>query len=451
MPAKRPAAGQPRAPARRPAKRARRQPAHSASLPADVLSLVVRGLQGPQNWSSASRVVSYAQTWFSASRGLLLFGMTCRAAREAVFGDKPMWSELFRAGQVAHFRYSLESTYGPAVVRGLPVSPYPNFKHIPDYRGDTCVPPFTWRVKRADWPHGTHVFRKGDPEFSPAEVGALAEHALRRARLTHAPGCGLCGSRRKHVPVWGLGMRVCASCLKVNLVSSTSLFHEYGLDYTKHLDKIVGKVYFFHNTSGHTFAGQYLSDNPLDFRGSGKWGALFFWLPHLRKAVDLEASWASHRSTARREAARRLTSAVRALGVRLALGHRGVNARGIGGHEFYLCAPAAPSKADPGHFTDFPLNGEEFARVCRDLDGAFCRKARMAVEERARRQLQRSFLGYRGALRLPRAKNPAAALCRIRTLEAAREGKLWSVEAPGYLSASNKLRAWQDLPVSAPY
>ena len=155
---------------------------------------------------------------------------------------------------------------------------------------------------------GEALFRQGDPEFSPAEVGALAEHALRRARLTHAPGCGLCGSRRKHVPVWGLGMRVCASCLKVNLVSSTSLFHEYGLDYTKHLDKIVGKVYFFHNTSGNTFAGQYLSDNPLDFRGSGKWGAVFFWLPHLRKAVDLEASWASHRSTARRAAARRLTS-----------------------------------------------------------------------------------------------------------------------------------------------
>jgi hypothetical protein len=367
--------------------------------------------------------------------------MVCTAARDAVLRDGPdLWFRLCVAEQKSYFGTSMFSHVGPAVVRNLPMRPYPNFQRVEGSLRSTAPVPITWQLRRASW--GTLPGQAGE-DFSPDERRKLAGHALREARLNFGARCGLCGDKSKHVPVWGLGIRVCSKCLKENLVSGAALFHECGFDFNQRATELSGKVFYFREAFRPKQLAALLSHNPVDFRQDGLRFHVFFWRPHLERVVDLEALRRQHRDPARAEAARRLTGAVQALRVRLFLAQKAKTLR-VTDHSFHLRAPAAPLKRG-GPYTVRPLTEAERHTVVQCMPLCCFRRNLVQRELDARRLLQESFVGYRGRCTLPLAKFADSTLEKLRALEVLRADQIVVKRPPCFEASTYEFRAWLDM------
>lgn len=405
-------------------KRQRRgRPARDLPIPDEIFRLLVDQLCARASFPSST---------------LLKLSMVCRSARTAVLGNVEAWFESLRRSEVNHFQTFSNATAGPPVVRDIPMSPYPNFKAVEGFRGQrSALPPFLWRIKRLQWPD---LGGGRSAPFTEEEKSSLAEHAIRRARLYHGQRCGCCGARRTHHPVWGLGCRVCSSCLKQNLISSASLFFEYGFEFHKHLSEILGRVFYFTYSSSSRFVLYNLSHNPVDFRKGTRENLVFSWKPHLERVVDLGASKA--RRAERAAAACRLAAAVRGLYARVVLGQGGRFFTRATSHRFYVHAPAKPRKRG-GFYSARPCTEEERAIITRnDPDQRLEAKA----------LLRESFLAFRGRLTLPCTRNPRGALDRLRMLEAVREESLIKPRVPSVRTCRSHegFLAGRDMPVDAP-
>lgn len=358
-----------------------------------------------------------------SQRSLILLSMACRAARDAVLRNPKLWFDVLKKNQ--NFAFVFHNYYytncGPAVVRKIPMTPYPNFKRVEGYQPahDTHPPPASWRLKQYEWPHMLPPDR--ETPLTPEEVQTFADHALRRARVGHFDHCGLCGTKRLNIPVWGLGCRACSSCLKANLVSSEALLAEFGLNYAHHMKKIAGRVFYF-QCAERSLKIAHLTDNPVDFTEKARNHLTFFWRPHLAKIFDLSALRFEHRANA--GAASVLTSRVRALFVRVGIlqKYTGCTCGKIfhtgSCFNYLLDAKAKPNKQ--GHHSAHPCEDHEKVIIKTWLPPAV--KTRMLIEPecRAYRLLQRTFLAFRGRSTVLCAKDPRRTVERLRTSEALR-------------------------------
>jgi hypothetical protein len=381
-----------------------------------------------------------AQRISKSQRALIVFSMVCRGARDAVLGNHEMWFEILRRTETQHFNGFRFSRIGPAVVRNIPMAPYPNFKFVEgNPRGSPLYAPMSWLRNQSEWPHVSSP-EQTEP-FTALEMETFAEFAQRRARICHSKRCGFCGCRFGHMPVWGLGRRACNTCLKHNLISSAALIHEYGFDFTRHMSTLAGRVYFF-STRDKRLIQQSLSHNPLDFRTENRFNLTFFWRPHLERVVDLQESRLQLR--AKTEAARVAQAAVRALVVRITLMQRGKNCTSSSSHKFFLYAPgaSAPRRGSP-FYSDSPVSPED-AQFVRE-HSPHLRSCYLIGENqlRARAILQRAFLAFRGRVTLPNVQNQAGVLDRLRMNEALREELVGKVAVP--VSSSPLFTAWRDM------
>ena len=397
------------------------------SLPPEIYKLVAERLAGSPG-------------------SLLRLSMVCVAARDAVLRDgEAIWFSACVLSQQFYFRHYSAKQCGPAVVRNIPMKPYPNFKRVEGYQRSTQYAPITWQVNRARWP--VLPGQADAPPFTPAERKILADHALRSARLEFARCCGLCGEKNKHVQVWGLGKRVCSKCMKENHISAAALFHEYGFDFNSRAADIAGSVFYFREAFRPRQLAALVTHNPVDFKHESAHSLVFFWRPHLEKVLDLPALRRQHRDPARALAAQKITGAVRALRIRLFLAQKSKSIRGCN-HAFHLRAPAAPKKSG-GAYTVRPLSEVECDTVFMSLPLCCHRRQLMDRERDARRLLQESFVGYRGRNTLPLAKFPEPTLEKLRILEAFRAEQVVVKKPPSFLCSSGAFRSWLDLPPRA--
>jgi len=233
-------------------------------------------------------------------------------------------------------------------------------------------------------------------------------------------------------------------CFKSNVVSSESLQREYDFDVIANIEKIKGKVYFFHHNFSTRFAATYITDNPLDFNHPFHKRLGFFWKPHLEKMFDLEAGRLALKCPSRRAAAARLTGKVRALYVRLLIGQRGKDTSRSLSHKFYV---SAESKPKGGFWTEKPLTAEERALIAAHIPVCNHREALLQQESDARRLLQQSFLNFRGDLRVCSAKDPVSVAEAIKMSEATRHEYLCRLQTKSFYDISHRFRQWQDLPL----
>lgn len=113
--------------------------------------------------------------------------------------------------------------------------------------------------------------------------------------LQDSPCCGLCGTTRHQTkPYWTLGMRVCRQCMQANLVSCRVLYERYWVTFARimqegqsFVDLIHMRVFYFRTRLTPNQRLEYSTDR-LDFPG-GTRNAWFFWKPHLRKVMDMDA------------------------------------------------------------------------------------------------------------------------------------------------------------------
>jgi hypothetical protein len=172
-------------------------------------------------------------------------------------------------------------------------------------------------------------------------------------------------------------------------VSGRALYHDYGIDFTRHTEAIMQRVYYavVDRNEGQQLA--YLSHHPSDFDRRVGAPPVYFWRPHLAALFDLPAAEArQHR--ARTVAAPRLSAAVRALYTRIIIGHQGRSFRDISSHMFYTEGSLEWNAGSHViHLPQLPLPAyTERSAVARTL-------------------LQRLFLSYEGRLVVTRTKSPA--------------------------------------------
>lgn len=410
-------------------KKARTAP-RTTTIPREVFALVVKYLH-------------------QAPRTLLRLSVVCRDTRDIILRESSdVWFDMLKTYQNNYFQTSmpLRLHHCSAIVRGIPMRPYPNFKDVEGRVMDTRYPPVVWQIRRSSWPFVGGVISADNP-LSPAEVDTFAQHMIQVYRLSFSPCCGICRSKFKLQSVWGLGMRVCNSCFKDNLVSGAVLFHEYGINFNNLVPKLAGKVYCFHSTFKPRAMSQFLSYNPIDFEAANAQSLVFFWKPHLAKVVDLEAAKRELRDPDRISAAKKLTSSVQAFFTRVHMNQKGKYCW-LSSHRYYLNAPAWPKRHQP----DSPHNVRDLTESDRLMLStclhSLLRRANSDHDVQARTILQQRFLGYRGPYTLPTLRNPALVLERLRAYEAMRRENLVKHTPPHVKNTSYALKRWFDLPPS---
>ncbi len=342
--------------------------------------------------------------------------MVCTTARDAVLRDSDsLWYGVVEASERLFFRRGFGGLLGPAVVGTIPMRPYPNFMKITGGLSATNYPPITWQMGRGQWPDIPSESKK---EFSEIEVKALATHGLRCARIRFSTRCGMCGAQHKLLQVWGVGMRVCTACMKDNLVSGAALLHDYGLNYVEHIDKLTGKVFYFSIDVSTKHVIPNLTHNPVDFAPENARSGVFFWRPHLERVLNLAEFRAKVKCQARIAAGQKISSAVRALRVRLFLAQTARCSSKIC-HSFHIGAQAQPKGKHRTH-TLRPLSDAERMKLLNWLPACPWRKPVTEEEAWARSLLQKSFLSWRGPYSLLAVRNPASTLEKLRALEANR-------------------------------
>lgn len=351
-------------------------------------------------------------------RPVLMLSMVCRGARDAVLKDHEFWYQVCRRVQYHSFWGTSWVNVGRPVVRDIPMTPYPNFKTIEGSEGRFGLTrgPWSWVRKQAGWPH--LYGEKNFVEFSEDEKKALAQHMIRCARIQSAKSCGLCGSKTKHIEVWGLGCRACSACLKANLISSAALYADFGFDFMKRIEAIAGRVFYFRPT-GRRDVVQYFSYNPVDFRHESREHLVFFWKPHLEKHGIIQFAQARRDVQAKSGAARVLQAAVRALNTGVALMQKGRCYTSEASHCYLFSAKAWSSRGLLGP------SDEEVRTVKQHLPPTYKTRQLLEHELRARRILQAAFLRFHsGRPTLARAENKRGVVESLRTHEAVRETEL---------------------------
>jgi len=336
----------------------------------------------------------------ASRRHLLLLSAVCRATRQAVNDDHSLWVRLLRDSEDALWKAAAVSGF-----YRVPTAAPLHFVHLspcPDFLSNHCK-------------HRTAELRQYRKRalpaldlaaLAPADLLDLARHSRKRVCLQEAPCCGLCGARRHHHPFWALGMRVCTVCLKLNLVSGSALYIDYGLDFTHggFMRAVAERVFFFGVERRVCHVRDCLSHNPADFMCPNLAGEhTFFWKPHLAAVVDLPAAAARLRSA--RALAPRLSAAVRALYVRLVVANNGRPFTLVSSHAF---AFKTASDAECGLVAKY-LPGH--------LSPVSC-----TLSCDARAALQRLFLAA-PRLVAPLAPSPVRVWSALMTLEGLRAGR----------------------------
>ena len=235
----------------------------------------------------------------------------------------------------------------------------------------------------------------------------------RATPLTPAPA-----RRYHHHPIWGLGIRACDICLKDRLLSSQTLYHEYGIDFTKHTAALMRRAYyaFVNRNEAQTLA--HFSHRAIDLTNRTNAGQLYFWRPHLEGIFDLPAAEA-RQHLIRTVARPRLAACVRALYTRILIGHQGRPVKDISSHLFYT--EGSLEWQQGSHVLHLPLLPVPAATL---------------RAETARALLQRLFVAYQGRLVVTRTKDP------LRTWSALAQHEAYRAchPAPGYTPAMTHIR-----------
>jgi hypothetical protein len=171
-------------------------------------------------------------------------------------------------------------------------------------------------------------------------------------------------------------------------VSGRALYHDYGIDFTRHAETLMQRVYYavVDRNEGQQLA--YLSHHPSDFDRRVGAPAVYFWRPHLAALFDLPAAEARQHH-ARTVAVPRLSAAVRALYTRIIIGNQGRAFRDISSHMFYT--EGSLEWNGGGHVLHLP---QLSLPAYTDRNAA------------ARALLQRLFLAYQGRLVVTRTRHP---------------------------------------------
>lgn len=371
-------------------------------------------------------------------RPLLILSMVCSAACNAVLRDYEYWYQICQRVQHYSFWGTSHVYVGRPVVRDIPMAPYPNFKLVEGSGGKPAPvrPPWGWVRREITWPYYSKA--QTFHEFTPEEKRLLALHMQRCARIQSAKSCGLCGSRTKHIQVWGLGCRACSACLKANLISSAALFADYGFDFMKRIDGIAGRVFYFRAANRRDVV-QYFSYNPVDFRHESREHLVFFWKPHLEERGIIQFAQARRDVQAKSGAARVLQAAARALHTGVALMQKGRPYTSEASHHYLLSAKSWQRRGLQGP-TD-----EEVRTVKQYLPPTYKTRQLLEHELRARRILQAAFLRFHTErATLPSVENRRGVLEGLRTHEAVRESEL-----RGHCPTKpygDKFHSWLDCP-----
>ena len=318
--------------------------------------------------------------------------MVCRSSRRAVYADEGLWINILRASEGTAWRLAeARGTYPMPrhpLLTFLTVSAPPDFLRRPLVRINRVKP--KWLLSCFE-----------DKDLAPDMRTALVAHARRRTVVAHCPRCAFCGARYHHHPVWALGVRACDLCFRERLVSCAALWHDYGVNFHRHVPAITAGVFYFVSHTRDARSLVAYTHNPVDF--VHRWNSLvFFWRPHIERLVDLPAA-ARHWREAR-AAAPVLTARLRALFTRILIGHQGKPFRDITSHMFYTDTSAQWKAGN--HAARIPL-----APIRSHSDA-------MA---HSRALLQRLFLTFPWRrLVLSSTRNPSRTLGTLRLYEAAR-------------------------------
>jgi hypothetical protein len=149
---------------------------------------------------------------------------------------------------------------------------------------------------------------KGDANFTAsfAFEESFTSYARRAFALKFGTRCGMCGYRHRNDIYWSLGMRVCKLCFGHNMVSSTSLFYDYGIYLYELINDHPGQIFYCQLAplwNEPRIPYYHLNSRELDIRVS----RYMAWKPHLERLVDLPAKYKEQKQ---RQAAVNLLSSV---------------------------------------------------------------------------------------------------------------------------------------------
>lgn len=221
----------------------------------------------------------------SHSRSLILLQMVDKNLNHLISTDTRLWLSKFNK-EIKHTAYCVRSTHDPL---------YPNLR--------------MWKPHLTGMPVYIGPLR-GDPDDATlgfAFDACFSSYVRRVYALKHGTRCGMCGCRHRHDPYWSLRMRVCRLCMEGNTISGEMLSSKYGVDYSDMLVKHKGKFFFFSTSVANDdrVSVHGMTHSDIQARNS----TYMFWLPHLRKFLDLPAL--CQQQTDRRQAAGLLSSAVK--------------------------------------------------------------------------------------------------------------------------------------------
>jgi hypothetical protein len=217
-------------------------------------------------------------------RSLILLQMVDRNLRHLITTDHRLWSDIFTREIKSH-AYCVKSIHDPL---------YPGLK--------------LWKSTLTSLPVYSGPLR-GDHDDASLPVGfdaSFSSYVRRVYALKHGTRCGMCGCRYRHEPYWSLRMRVCRLCMEGNTISGALLCRKYSVDYS---DIVVQfkKCFFFYS------AGTLNKDDRVSYHGMTKMDLnsynYIFWLPHLRKFLDLPSLYQGQ--LARQRAGIALSNAVK--------------------------------------------------------------------------------------------------------------------------------------------
>ena len=133
---------------------------------------------------------------------------------------------------------------------------------------------------------------RGDVDFNPsfAFEESFTSYVRRAFALKFGTRCGMCGCRHHHEIYWSLGMRVCRMCVAHNMVSSVSLFFDYGVYFSELINDYPGQIFYCQITPSLKelrIAYHQMKPSELTPRAS----RYMLWKPHVERLVDLPAKY----------------------------------------------------------------------------------------------------------------------------------------------------------------
>jgi hypothetical protein len=225
---------------------------------------------------------------------LVMLQMVDKNLNQTITSNLPLWTELFK-------KYIYRSYFNTSL------------RCMNDFRFQRLL-----LRTSINYPVPIHTgLIPGDPSYAdqPDRNKEFSDYVRKAVALKIGKHCGLCGARHRHVPYWGLGMRVCSLCFAHNSISALSLYHDYGLHFMDIIRNHYEDIFYyemscnetdcritFWNTNG---MHKECSNNALNSKGSHH----MIWRPHLEKVMDLVKIKQDHK--VRKEASQTLCSAIK--------------------------------------------------------------------------------------------------------------------------------------------